>query len=420
MRFGPFGKSILTLSIGTSLSQAISMLFYPILGRMYSPEEFGLLASVTVISSVVIVFATGKYEQSILITKTDTEAANILGVSIFLAVVICSILAICFFLFSSTISNWLNVADIKNWLVVIPLISLFIVVYNCYNEWCIKHSLFSQLSVNKVLNSLSVNLSKVICGFYGIVNGLVLGEVLGRAVSALLCFGSLLKKDIRMIKERVSKKEMLIVLKKYKKFPFYTMPDQLISTLSGAFPMFFLMKYFGTAEYGYFSMVQLVLSFPAALIGQSVMDAFRRQASLDFEANGECYPIFRRIFRIILGLSGLAYLPIYFLLPFVFSFFLGAKWDTAGIYAQIILPVIVLGFIYNIFSAIWIIAEKLKERFLWQLYYCFALLISLGLGSFLLGNIKSVLLLYTIGMSSSYLIGIWCMYKYSKKIIIIS
>ncbi|MEG1574857.1 MAG: hypothetical protein RR341_07295, partial [Bacteroidales bacterium] len=208
---------------------------------------------------------------------------------------------------------------------------------------------------------------------------------------------------------------LLVVMKRYKKFPQYTMPDQLISCFSGALPMFFLMRYFNDTEYGYFAMVQLVLPFPAVLIGQAVMDAFRKRASLDYENSRNCYFIFKKVFLTIFGLSSLAYIPVYLSLPFVFSFFLGQKWLTAGGYAQIILPAVVLGFMYNIFSAIWIIAERLKERFWWQLYYCLALLISVGIGCYIVQDIKVVLLFYTIALSSSYIIGIYCMYKYSKR-----
>lgn len=414
-RIGDFGKSILTLGVGTSIAQAISLLFYPILGRLYSPNEFGLLATITVISSVVMVVSTGKYEQAILITKSKVEAANVLGLSMLLATVVCGILILIFTLFSSLISSWLNAPDLSYWIFFSPFISLSIIIYNCYNEWCVKYGIFTQLSINKVVNSLSVTLSKIVLGICGVGGGLIVGEALGRGISASLCTQSILKRNIRFFKESITKKKMVVVAKHYRDFPLYTMPDQLVSCLSGCFPMFFLLKYFGTTEYGYFAMVQLVLSFPATLIGQSVMDAFRKQASVDYEETGRCSFIFKKVFRVIVCLTVIGFFPIYYCLPLIFSFFLGAQWIIAGKYAQIILPAIALAFIYNIFSAIWIIAEKQKARFMWQIYYCSTLFLSIGIGSFLLNDIKQVLILYTIALSSSYLIGIWFMRVYSQK-----
>lgn len=414
-RIGDFGKSILTLGVGTSIAQAISLIFYPILGRLYSPDEFGLLATITVISSVVMVISTGKYEQAILITKSKLEAANVLGLSILLATIICGIMILIFALFSSLISSWLNAPDLSYWIKFSPLISLSIIVYNCYNEWCVKYGIFAQLSINKIVNSISVTLAKIMLGVWGVGGGLIVGEVLGRGISASLCTKSILKRNYLFFRESISKKGIILVARNYKDFPFYTMPDQLVSCLSGFFPMFFLLKYFGTTEYGYFAMVQLVLSFPATLIGQSVMDAFRKQASADYEETGQCNFIFKKVFRVIACLTGIGFFPVYYCLPIVFSFFLGNQWIIAGSYAQIILPAIALGFVYNIFSAIWIIAEKQKARFMWQIYYCFTLFLAIGIGGFLLNNIKQVLVLYTVALSSSYLIGIWFMCMYSQK-----
>ncbi|MEG1574858.1 MAG: oligosaccharide flippase family protein, partial [Bacteroidales bacterium] len=207
-KIGNFGKSILTLGIGTSAAQALSLFFYPILGRLYSPKEFGLLATITVISSIIVVIATGRYEQAILIAKTKKEAANILGLSILFSIFVCLIFTIIFICTASPLADWLNAPDLNYWIIVVPIISFFIVVYNCYNEWCVKHSLFSQLSVNKVLNSLSINLSKVFCGICGMLNGLVLGEMIGRGLSATLCAGSILRIDLREIAGHISRNEL--------------------------------------------------------------------------------------------------------------------------------------------------------------------------------------------------------------------
>ena len=67
-----FLKNLTTLFIGSSLAQIIPLIFYPLMTRIYTPADFGLFAYISAISAVLVTFATGKYEMSILISKTKT------------------------------------------------------------------------------------------------------------------------------------------------------------------------------------------------------------------------------------------------------------------------------------------------------------------------------------------------------------
>ena len=54
---------------GTTLAQAIPILLSPALTRLYSPESFGALGAYIAASAILIVIATGKYENALLIQK---------------------------------------------------------------------------------------------------------------------------------------------------------------------------------------------------------------------------------------------------------------------------------------------------------------------------------------------------------------
>ena len=62
-----FIKNSLTLSGGVAIAQVLPFLFYPVLGRIFTPAEFGLLAVITSIVSVLAVVGSGKYEGGILV-----------------------------------------------------------------------------------------------------------------------------------------------------------------------------------------------------------------------------------------------------------------------------------------------------------------------------------------------------------------
>ena len=105
---GEFAKNALILTVGTSVAQAFPILFYPILGRIFSPSDFGLLATLTSITAILVTLSTGQYQGSILIAKTKKEATNIIGLVLLLSFSILLITTIIFFVFSDLIAGSLN------------------------------------------------------------------------------------------------------------------------------------------------------------------------------------------------------------------------------------------------------------------------------------------------------------------------
>ena len=105
-----FAKNIVTLLTGTTAAQIIPFALSPILTRLYSPDDFGVLALFFSICSILSVVAAGRYELSIVIPEKDEEAANIVALSIFVSVIFALFLQIVFAVFNSGIAlllgNW--------------------------------------------------------------------------------------------------------------------------------------------------------------------------------------------------------------------------------------------------------------------------------------------------------------------------
>ena len=83
-----FVGDVLKLVSGTAFAQVLSIIAAPFLTRLYGPEAFGLSAIFVGISAIVSAIACLRYELSIMLPETDKEAANLLGGSLGLVVVI--------------------------------------------------------------------------------------------------------------------------------------------------------------------------------------------------------------------------------------------------------------------------------------------------------------------------------------------
>lgn len=402
------------LTIGTSIAQFFPMLFYPVLCRIFTPAEFGLLEILTTITTILAVIATGKYESSILVTRTKKEAANIVGLVLSLSSSLLFTSFIVLQIFSYQLSEWLHTPELKNWLFVCPLSAFAIIIYNCYNEWCVRNKYFINLSWNKITNAAATTLSKLLLGLVKIVNnGLIGGDLIGRYISAGTCIFRTLKKD-RIEFSKVSYKHMRVMARKYIEFPKFTLPDQLLSTIGGSIPVLFIGAYFNNSEVGFFAMTMNILSVPISVISIAVKDVFRQRANEEYIKNGNCTVIYLQLLKFIIKLGVSGSLLLFFFLPSIFSLVLGKQWQIAGEYSQILLPMVLLSFISMSLSGVLIITGKMKVSMYWQIYYVLITILSLFIGLFFFKNIKITLVCFAVGRSSAYLIYIMLSYKYSK------
>ena len=411
---GEFAKNTLTLTLGTSIAQFFPLLFYPILGRIFTPEEFGLLATLTSITAILGVLATGKYDQGILIADSKKEAADLVGFTVLLSLIVLTISFITLQVFSSQVAGWFSEPLLSKWLWIPPLNAFVIIIFNSFNEWCVRHKYFTILSWNKITNSASHTLGKVFFGFVKISgNGLVVGDLLGRTFSAGTCVYRAWRID-RSVLSKISTKQFKVLSKKYIDFPKYLLPDQLINTVGVAIPVLFIGVYFNSTEVGYYSMTMQVLSLPISLISRAVRDVFRQRANEDFVKHGNCISIYKKLLVRLTLLGLIGSFAIIAFLPSIFGFVLGQQWEIAGQYSQILLPMMTLSFISMSLSGVFVVVRKMKISLLWQIYYTAITVTSLLIGFFIFKTMMGTLLCFAVGRGSAYLLYIILSYKYSK------
>lgn len=190
-----FARNALTLTIGTTIAQFLPLLIYPVLARIYSPEQFGILASLTSLISILTVISTGKYEFAILVAKDDKDAANITCLSLVISALFLLFILLPLFFFRDEVGRLCG-NNSEYWILICPFAAFFINIFNCYNEWCVRKKYYFNLSINKITNSVSVTLGKLLFGFTKFQNsGLIIGDIIGRIITALCCVFRVLNKD---------------------------------------------------------------------------------------------------------------------------------------------------------------------------------------------------------------------------------
>ena len=164
IRTSDYTKSLLVLTGGTFIAQLIPIIFYPIIGRLFTPDQIGTAAIFSQIAAILAILVTGGYTYSIFISKSKEEAFNIIVLVLSLSIFVLSVICLTFYFLRDEIHLLLNEPLFVKLFFIPILIALFIVIYQCYNEWCVKNKYFKQLSVNKLVNSSSLSIAETCLG----------------------------------------------------------------------------------------------------------------------------------------------------------------------------------------------------------------------------------------------------------------
>jgi O-antigen/teichoic acid export membrane protein len=359
-----FSRNVLTLMTGTTIAQAIPIAISPILTRIYSPEDFGMLALFLALFSILSTIATGRYELAIMSPESDDEAKDIVFLSILVAIFVFFITTILIWLFDVEIAILLGNSEIKNWLYFIPFTVLSFGVYQSIDYWLNRQKKYRGMSENKLIQVGSVSILQLIIGVFS-KSGLILGSISGWAASMFVVFNrSKIKYSDFRLKE--SKKALL----KYKDYPLFQAPSSVLNSIAEQSPVIFISRAFLESTVGFFSLVLKTLNAPVALISKSIGQVYFQKISE--HANSSPHLLLSDIYSVAFKLSILSVLlfsPIVFFGPELFSIIFGSEWIEAGLYAQILVYSIAIKFVVSPLSTIFLAIDRIKVASMWQLAY---------------------------------------------------
>jgi len=133
-----FARNVFDLMTGAVLAQIIYAAISPVLTRLYSPEEFGALALFTSIIMVVVVVFSWRYDLAVVLPEKKEDAANLLVLSILLALFMSALSTIFILIFKNQIVDLLGMPSLADWLWAMPICLLAISVYQPLNSYCLR------------------------------------------------------------------------------------------------------------------------------------------------------------------------------------------------------------------------------------------------------------------------------------------
>ena len=389
-------KNIAALMTGTVLSQIIAILTIPVLSRIYLPEDFGQLAVVMVFSNIAGVILALRYEMALMLPKSDSLAFQIMFKSIIIAIFMTLLEAmILTILFDHFLENY------SIFFYVIILCSFFNLFFQLSTLWFNRQRKFKTSAYFAVFKVISIFGMQFLLSEQG--NGMIYGYMYGNMIIFFILFFIYLK-DVKKIGINTSKLKLFYILKRYKKFPIYSVPASLMNSSANNIQFILIEQLFGSASAGILSMLTRLIYAPAALIGKTVNNVVFQHFTKEISHKKM---IFDQMKKITLFISAIGFLVIILILIIykynILIIILGENWSEVNNLLIYFIPLIFTSIVSTSISR-FAIFEKQEIGMYFQGFMLICVITSVILGEAVTKNFQQTTILYSIILSLVFIL----------------
>ena len=322
---------------GTGLAQLLIALGTPVLSRLYAESTFGIASIFISLSLILGVVASLRYENAILLPKDEADAVQILRISLAAVAATTLLTALGVWAAQDLILDLLNEPALAPHLPLLPLALAGIGLYQALNLWNTRTLNYWRLSAAKVISAV-ITLALQIGLFLWLRDhpaGLILGFIGGYLAGSLFLGGYILRYD-DSLRLAWDWQALWANLSRYRKFPLVDTWGSLVNAVSWQIPPLLLTSYFSSALAGHYAMAYRLIQLPISFIGIAVGQVYAQRAAAVKGDAQALIQVTRSVLHRLIGLGVFPSLLLTVLGQDLLLVFLGPKWDTAGVYVQIL------------------------------------------------------------------------------------
>lgn len=326
-------KSILVMVSGTAGAQALTIAFTPLVTRLYSPEAIGELGAFVALLNVLLPLAALTLPAAIVLPRRDETAVRLMQLCLSATVALAVAVFITVALFHPRIAGGLNFTSPSEYLLLLPVAMLFAGAYQVLQQWLIRRGQFKRIARVAILQSFLVNGSKVGAGLLApFALTLIIIQTLGQAFFVLLL--SRYRPPQGLAKKARLKVAFNTLLRKFRQFPLFQMPQQALNAVSISLPVLLLTSLFSPAVAGWYTLSRTIMSAPSVMLGRAVGDVYYpRLAQLHQSGRSLTAPLVKGTLALLaLGVVPFGVVVVWG--PQLFALAFGQQWQTAGEMAQ--------------------------------------------------------------------------------------
>lgn len=405
-RFPAAGDAAL-LAIGAGAGQAVVLLLSPLLTRMFSAEEIGLLGVFSALVAVLSVIAPLGYDQAIIGARSRLEAIRYVGAALVSAVALCAVLPPAIWLIVAL--TGIGPALPLPIALLVGIGTLPAIVTTAAQGWYIRRRAVKLVSAASFVNMSSRTVIQIGTGpFNSGVAGLIGGEIVARLLAVLM----LDRHGITLRALRLAwhhPRALWRQMVQGRAFALYQMPSSALDTALVWLPLPLVAFAYGAEWAGIVTLVQRIGTAPASLIGQSVVQIYHQRAAHYVHTNR---PALLRLTLSAFAAATAAFLPFWLLLiayggP-VFALVFGEIWRSAGVVAAIWAPLVLLQIFSQVASRLLILVHRQYIRLLANLAHIVALPAALLTSAYLGQDLPMALVASVSAASAIHAVFVGC------------
>ncbi len=368
-----FAKNAFLLTGGTVIAQLIPILLQPFLRRLFTTADYGTYSIYLSIVGILTIGATFRYDNAIVLPRSDKKAANILGLSVMINIIVCMLLLLISFIGRESLGNFLKIPPESRYVLhLIPAGVFLFCLQQTINFWLIRKSAFTDSAVNKITRRGAEGVIHVATGLQKIPSGLMLGDILGGVASSVSGLSRMFRKDFHH--RLINLPLMKFVAKRYSEFPRYNLLPTILSAIAFQMPLLLINRYFDKHNVAEFDLARQMLNVPLAFVAVTFSQVLLQNLT---EKKQNSQSVRKLLLNILYVLLVIVIFEIFIIRqwgPELFGFIFGPNWAASGQISKILVYNFALNFIMSSFTAIFISFNKIKLYSIWQIAYFFSML----------------------------------------------
>lgn len=392
------------------MAQALPLLAWPILTRLYDPPQFGVFALFVSIATLLGVPATLRYSLAIVVPNEEDRARAVFSLSLLLLAAFSFVVLIVVLAGGARIAAASGYGELGQWLVLVPVAVILVEGLTILLSWANRHRQYRLMAASRVAQFGSVALLQLMAGFLDLGSGgLIAAFLLGQVVGAAILVPSVMRNALRTL-PRV--RELAAEASSFRSFPLFTLPGAVVNMSASESPVLLLAHYFGAAVTGQYNLTTRVLAAPIGLVGTAVGNVFIERAAREYGRTGNCRHAYVETFRTLLVVGLTPFALVAAIGPQAFVVLFGDEWRSAGEYARLLAPLFFLKFVASPLSYVMAIAAKQAHDLAWQIGLFIVTVAALLIGA-TTGEGSIAVMLFSFSYSVMYIANLVTSYRFS-------